>query len=68
MSDISICFLSENLLHWLAEHKGDKSDHDQSDDIKSDEEHGIRVAHENSLHHHQEQTHLFLFNKRSQCN
>ena len=68
-----------NLLHWLAEHKGDKSNSDQNDDIQSDEDHGkeeaithsisfksIRSAHENSLHHHQQQAYQFLFNKTSQ--
>ena len=34
-----ICFLCENLLHWLAEHKGDKSN-DQNDDVQTDEDHG----------------------------
>ena len=29
-----------HLLHWLAELKGDKSNNDLSDDIKSDEDHG----------------------------
>ena len=35
-----ICFLCENLLHWLAEHKGDKSNNDQNDDVQTDEDHG----------------------------
>ena len=59
---------------WL-KHKGDKSDNDQSDDIKSAEDHGkeeavahsisfklFRDAHKNSLHHHKQQAYHFLFN------
>ena len=30
----------ESTIHWLAEHKGDKSNNDQNDDIQSDEDHG----------------------------
>ena len=32
--------IRENLLHWLAEHKGDKSNNDQNDDIQTDEDNG----------------------------
>ena len=63
----------------MAEHKGDKSNNDQNDDIQTNKNHGkeeaithsisfklIRAAYENSLHHHQQEAYQFLFNKTSQ--